>query len=184
MIYLYIINNKYKTMPPKKTTTEPKVSETSTTKNRKNLLGQQVKVTKTNTRTDYGNKVVDKKTKNKVVSVSPKRTVLKEPTKTGTTYWSTVGNKAAKKLMTADPKLKEGKGSDRNLNTTYTEKTTTYGGTKKNIFGKEKPGTTVKKTGSKKYGTLGKLRGNYGEQVGKGLAAMYGAAILATRKKP
>lgn len=65
-------------MAAKNKTKDPIVTTSSTTKNRRNLLGQNVKVTKTNTRTDYGSKVVDTKTKNKEVSVSPKRTVLRE----------------------------------------------------------------------------------------------------------
>lgn len=160
--------------------TEPKVSTTSTTKNRRNLFGQNVKVTKTNTRTDYGNKVVDKKTKNKEVSLSPKKTVLKENTKDAV-VWSMLRNKAAKKQMADNPKLKEGKGKDRVIKTSGREKTTTYGGTKKNIFGKEKAGTTVKRTTSGGLGQIGKFRDESGGKAFGAVAGMLGATMLMSR---
>jgi hypothetical protein len=162
--------------------TEPKVSTTSTTKNRRNLFGQNVKVTKTNTRTDYGNKVVDKKTKNKEVSVSPKKTVLKGKLYEPST-WSISKNKKAKKQMAANPEIQEAKGADRIIKRKDSEKVTTYGGTKKNIFGKEKPGTTVKRNSSSKLTTLGNVRAKNLEPIGRAVGSMYGAAFLFSKKK-
>jgi hypothetical protein len=162
---------------------DPNVSTTSTTKNRRNLFGQNVKVTKTNTRTDYGNKVVDKKTKNKEVSLSPKRTVTKENTKDAV-VWDMVRNKVAKKQMAANPKLQEGKGKDRVIKTSGREKTTTYGGNKKNIFGKEKAGTTVKRTKSGGLGQIGKFRDEKAATAFGGLAGLVGAGMLMGNKKP
>lgn len=170
-------------MAIKNKTKDPIVTTSSTTKNRKNLFGQNVKVTKTNTRLDYGSKVVDKKTKNKEVSLSPKKTVLKRNTKDAT-VWSMVRNKEAKKQMAANPKLEEGKGKDRVIKTSGREKTTTYGGTKKNIFGKEKAGTTVKRTTSGGLGQIGKFRDESGGKAFGAVAGMLGAAMLMNRKKP
>ena len=162
--------------------TEPNVSTSSTTKSKRNLLGQNVKVTKTNTRTDYGKKVVDTKTKNKEVSLSPKRTVLKRNTKDAV-VWDMVRNKEAKKQMAANPKLQEGKGKDRVIKTSGREKTTTYGGTKKNILGKEKAGTTVKRTTSGGLGQIGKFRDEGAGKAFGGLAGLVGAGMLMTRKQ-
>ena len=163
--------------------TEPNVSTSSTTKSKRNLLGQNVKVTKTNTRTDYGKKVVDTKTKNKEVSLSPKRTVLKRNTKDAV-VWDMVRNKEAKKQMAANPKLEEGKGKDRVIKTSGREKTTTYGGTKKNILGKEKAGTTVKRTTSGGLGQIGKFRDEGAATAIGGLAGSLGVGALMFGKKP
>jgi hypothetical protein len=151
-------------MPPKKTTTEPSVSTTSTTKNRRNLFGQNVKVTKTNTRADYGNKVVDTKTKNKQVSVSPKRTVVQEKNwdkndfNKSPLHYSSMRNKEAKEYVKSKYGVKEAEGKDRMIKEKNSQKVTTYGGNKKNIFGKEKFGTVVKKESSVKRGLLNNQR--------------------------
>jgi hypothetical protein len=157
--------------------TEPKVSTTSTTKNKRNLFGQNVKVTKTNTRTDYGNKVVDKKDKVKQVSVSPKRTVLESfapgDAKGGIGTLRTMGKKKAERLKDDNYGYKkrpvaEGDNTVYNqdnrewkprvLKTRVKEKKTTYGATKTNIFGKEKTGTVTKRDSGTMLGDLAKAR--------------------------
>jgi hypothetical protein len=158
--------------------TEPKVSTTSTTKNRRNLFGQQVNVTKTKTRVDYGNKVVDKKTKVKQVSVSPKRTVLESlaPGDVKGAYVGTLrtmGKKRAERLKDDNYGYKkrpvaEGDNTVYNqdnrewkprvLKTKVKEKRTTYGGTKKNILGKEKAVTVTKRDSGTSLGDLAKAR--------------------------
>ncbi len=165
-------------MPPKKTITEPKVSSTSTTKNRRNIFGQDVKITKTNTRADYGGKVVDRKEKVKQVSVSPKRTVLESlaPGDVKEAYVGTLrtmGKKKAERLKDDNYGYKKRPTADgdntvynqdnrewkpRVLKTKVNEKKTTYGGTKKNILGKEKAVTVTKRSSSTSLGDLAKER--------------------------
>ena len=165
-------------MPPKKTTTEPKVSTTSTTKNRRNLFGQNVKVTKTKTRADYGNKVVDTKRKVKDISVSPKRTVLESFAPGDTTgflsgTFRTMGKKRAERLKDQNYGYKKrpraegdntvynqdnSEANYRLLKSRVKEKNTTYGATKKNILGKEKTGTVTKKWSGTHKGDLSKER--------------------------
>ena len=85
--------------------------------------------------------------------------------------------------MASNPKLKEGKGKDRVIKTSGREKTTTYGGTKKNILGKEKAGTTVKKTSSGGLGQIGKFRDEKAATAIGGLPAVLGYGMLASRKQ-
>lgn len=177
-------------MPPKKTTTEPKVSTSSTTKNRKNLFGQNVKVTKTNTRKDYGSKVVDTKTKNKEVSVSPKRTVVQEKNWDVTDFnkspyhYSSLKNKDAKEYIKSNRFTRgaeEAQGKDRVIKEKSKQKVTTYGGNKKNILGKEKPGTVVKKESSLKRGSLNKQRVAKLKEVSRAFGSVLGAGKVASR---
>lgn len=174
-------------MAAKKKTTEPNVSTSSTTKNRRNLFGQNVKVTKTNTRTDYGNKVVDRKTKNKEVSVSPKRTVVQE--KNWDDYfvdkyplrYSSRTNKNAKEYIKSKFGVEEAGSKDRVIKEKNREKVTTYGGTKKNIFGKEKPGTKVERQSSLKRGSLNKQRVEKAKEVVGKTAQVLGAYKVGQR---
>jgi hypothetical protein len=164
-------------MPPKKTITEPKVSSTSTTKNRRNIFGQDVKITKTNTRADYGGKVVDRKEKVKQVSVSPKRTVLESfapgDAKGSVGTMRTMGKKKAEELKDKNYgyKIRPTADGDNNvynqdnrewkprvLKTKVNEKKTTYGGTKKNILGKEKAVTVTKRSSGTSLGDLAQAR--------------------------
>ena len=169
--------------------TEPKVSTTSTTKNKKNLFGQNVKVTKTNTRTDYGNKVVDKKDKVKQVSVSPKRTVVQEKNwdendfNKSPLHYSSLKNKDAKQYIKSKYGVKEAEGKDRMIKEKSKQKVTTYGGNKKNIFGKEKPGTVVKKESSIKRGSLNNQRVAKLKEAVRAFGSFGGGAVLYNQRK-
>ena len=98
---------------------EPVVTSTSTVKNRRNLFGRDVKITKTNTRTDYGDKIVDKKDKVKQVSVSPKRTVVQEKNwdendfNKAPLHYSSLTNKNAENYIKSKYGVKEAEGKDR-----------------------------------------------------------------------
>lgn len=164
-------------MATKNKTKDPIVTTSSTTKNRRNLLGQNVKVTKTKTRLDYGNKVVDTKTKNKEVSLSPNRVVLESfapgDSKGFVGTLRTMGKKRAERLKDNNYGYKKRPTADgdntvynqdnrewkpRVLKTKVKEKKTTYGGTKKNIFGKEKGVTVTKRSSGTSLGDLAKER--------------------------
>lgn len=172
-------------MPPKKTTKEPVVSSTSTTNTRKNLLGQNVKVTRTNTTSDYGNKVVATKRKDKEVSVSPKRTVVKQnfPADNSSSL-KAMKNKKADKLIAGSPKSSDGgysatKAADKErvLRTRGKEKTTTYGERKKNIVGIGKPATI--KSPTTRTAKSSTLRDERTGKVGKALTAAAAGGMVA-----
>lgn len=63
------------------------------------------------------------------------------------------------------------------------QKVTTYGGNKKNIFGKEKPGTVVEKESSLKRGPLNKQRVAKLKEVVRGFGTAYIAARTANSRK-
>jgi hypothetical protein len=171
-------------MALKKTMKDPVVTSNTTTKNRKNLFGQDVKVTKTNTRTDYGNKVVDKKDKVKQVSVSPKRTVVQEknwdenPFNKSPLRYSSLKNDKARRQI--NPKAED---KDRMIKEKSKQKVTTYGGTKKNIFGKEKQGTVVEKESSTKRGSLNNQRVAKLKEVARSFGTVGAGAVLYNQRK-
>jgi hypothetical protein len=163
---------------------EPIVTTTSDVKNRKNLLGQDVKVTKTNTRTDYGNKMIDTETKNKEVSVSPKRTVVQEKNwdendfNKAPLHYSSLKNKVAKQYIESKYGANEAEDKDRMIKEKNSQKVTTYGGNKKNILGKEKPGTTVEKESSTKRGSLNNQRVAKLKEVVRSFGSVGAGAVL------
>jgi hypothetical protein len=102
--------------------------------------------------------------------------------------YSSLTNKNAKEYIKSRFGAKEAEGKDRMIKEKNSQKTTTYGGTKKNIFGKEKPGTTVERKSSLKRGSLNKQRVEKAKEIVGKSAEVFGAGALANRllnrKKP